>query len=164
MKFTLAVIVENKFGVLARIAGLFSARGYNIDSLTVSATEDPTISHMTMVVDADEKILQQIKKQLNKLIDIVKVIDLTKKNYINKELVLINVAMTPATKDKIVQAVDSVGAEVLDVGKTTITVEETGDTHKINALIELLRPFGIKEVVRTGKVAIQTEGEKGEEK
>jgi len=164
VKFTLAVIVENKFGVLARIAGLFSARGYNIDSLTVSATEDPTISHMTMVVDADEKILQQIKKQLNKLIDIVKVIDLTKKNYINKELVLINVAMTPATKDKIVQAVDSVGAEVLDVGKTTITVEETGDTHKINALIELLRPFGIKEVVRTGKVAIQTEGEKGEEK
>lgn len=160
MKFTLSVLVENKFGVLARVAGLFSARGFNIDSLTVSATEDPTISNMTIVVDADEKMLEQIKKQLNKLIDIIKVIDLTKKDYIDRELVLINVNMTSKTKDKITQAVDSVGAEILDVGRDTITVEETGDAKKINALIELLRPFGIKEVVRSGRIAIQTEGEK----
>lgn len=159
-QFTLSVLVENKFGVLARVAGLFSARGFNIDSLAVSSTEDPTVSRMTIVVDADEKTLQQIKKQLNKLIDIIKVIDLTKKEYINRELVLINVGMTGGTKEKIIQAVDSVGAEILDVGNSTVTIEETGDSNKINALMELLKPFGIKEVVRTGKIAIQTEEEK----
>lgn len=162
MKFTLSVLVENKFGVLARVAGLFSARGFNIDSLAVSATDDPTISRMTIVVEADERTLEQIKKQLNKLIDIIKVIDLTKKEYIDRELVLINVSMTSKTKEKIIQAINSVGARVLDVGKETVTVEETGDTHKVDALIEFLRPFGIKEVVRTGKIAIQTEGEKKE--
>jgi len=161
-KFTLSVMVENKFGVLARVAGLFSARGFNIDSLAVSATEDPTVSCMTIVVDADERTLEQIKKQLNKLIDIIKVVDLTAKRYVDKELVLINVKMTPATKKDIVKAVDSVGAEILDVGKNAVTVEETGDSGKINALIEVLRPFGIIEVVRTGKIAIQTEGEKEE--
>lgn len=164
MKFTLSVLVENKFGVLARVAGLFSARGFNIDSLAVSATEDPTVSRMTIVVDADERTLEQIKKQLNKLIDVVKVLDLTKKEYINRELALINVTMSAKTKDKIVQAIGTVGAEVLDIGKQMITIEETGDSHKINALIELLRPFGITEVVRTGVIAIQTEGEKKEEK
>jgi len=148
-KFTLSVLVENKFGVLARVAGLFSARGFNIDSLAVSATQDPSISCMTIVVDADRRTLEQIKKQLNKLIDIIKVIDLTDKKYVEKELVLINVYLEPKTKEKIIQAVGSVGAEILD------------DTNKINALIELLRPFGIKEVVRTGKIVIQTEGEKG---
>lgn len=163
-KFTLSVLVENKFGVLARVAGLFSARGFNIDSLAVSPTQDPSVSCMTIVVDADEKTLEQIKKQLNKLIDIIKVIDLTKKKYIDRELVLINVSMTPQNKDKIIHAVDSVGAEVLDVGKGMMTIEETGDTKKIDALIELMRPFGIKEVVRTGKIAIQTEVEKKGEK
>jgi acetolactate synthase-1/3 small subunit len=162
-KFTLSVHVENKFGVLARVAGLFSARGFNIDSLAVSATDDPTTSRMIIVVDADERTLEQIKKQVNKLIDIIKVVDLTGKEYIDRELVLINVEMTPDTRQQIIQAVDSVGAEVLDVGKNTITIEETGDSNKINALIELLRQFGIKEVVRTGKIAIQTEGEKKEE-
>ncbi|NQT23044.1 MAG: acetolactate synthase small subunit [Candidatus Omnitrophica bacterium] len=159
-KFTLSVLVENKFGVLARIAGLFSARGFNIDSLAVSSTQDPSISCMTIVVDADKKTLEQIKKQLNKLIDIIKVIDLTDKRYVEKELVLINVNLESKTKEKIIQAVDSVGAEILDVGNETVTISETGDTNKINALIELLRPFGIKEVVRTGKIVIQTEGEK----
>ena len=163
-KFTLSVLVENKFGVLARVAGLFSARGFNIDSLAVSATEDPSASRITMVVDADEKLLEQIKKQLNKLIDVIKIVDFTKKSHIEKELVLLNVSMKPNTKEKIVQAVDSVGAEILDVGKSMITVEETGDTNKINALIEVLRPFGIVEVVRTGKIAIQTETEKKETK
>jgi len=163
-KFILSVLVENKFGVLARVAGLFSARGFNIDSLAVSATEDPTISRMTIVVTADEKTLEQIKKQLNKLIDIIRVQDLTKKKYIDRELVLINVSMKPGNKEKIIQAVGSVGAEVIDVGKEMITIEETGDKHKISALIELMKPFGILEVVRTGEVAIQTEEEKREEK
>ena len=162
MKFTLSVLVENKFGVLARVAGLFSARGFNIDSLAVSATDDPSISRMTIVVDADERVLEQIKKQLNKLIDIIRIIDLTKKEYIDRELVLINVNMTRKTKEKIIQAVNSVGARVIDVGKETVTVEETGDTHKEDALIEFLRPFGIKEVVRTGKIAIQMEEGKRE--
>ena len=118
---------------------------------------------MTIVVDADEKTLEQIKKQLNKLIYVVKVIDLTRKRYIDKELVLINVSMTPKTKEKIMQAVERLGAEILSVGKQTMTIEETGDENKINGLIELLRPFGIIEVVRTGKIAIQTEEEKREE-
>jgi acetolactate synthase-1/3 small subunit len=159
-KFTLTVIVENKFGVLARVAGLFSARGFNIHSLAVSETDDPTISCMTIVVIADGKILEQIKKQLNKLIDVVEVVDLTSKSYEERELVLINVKVDSKTKDDILRVIHTMDAEILDVGKNTITIEETGDTKKINSIIELLRPFGIKDVVRTGKIAIQTEGEK----
>ena len=156
-KFTLAVLVENKFGVLARIAGLFSARGFNINSLAVAETEDPSISRMTMVVEADEKTFEQIKKQLNKLIDIIKVIDFTKKNYIEKELVFVKVKSEVKTRDKIMQAVKSLNAKVVDAGENTLTVEEMGDTKKINRTLELLRPFGIIEIVRTGKVAIQVE-------
>ncbi len=156
-KFTLAVLVENKFGVLARIAGLFSARGFNINSLAVAETEDPSISRMTMVVEADEKTFEQIKKQLNKLIDIIKVIDFTKKNYIEKELVFVKVKSEVKTRDKIMQAVESLNAKVVDTGENTLTVEEMGDTKKINRTLELLRPFGIIEIVRTGKVAIQAE-------
>ncbi len=156
-KFTLSVLVENKFGVLARVAGLFSARGFNINSLAVAETEDPTVSRMTMVVDADEKTLEQIKKQLNKLIDIIKVIDLTKKDYIDRELVLIKVKINAKTRDKVVQTVDSLNARVVDMGKSSLTVEEVGDMKKINATLELLGPFGIVEIVRTGRIAIQAE-------
>ena len=159
-KFTLSVLVENKFGVLARVAGLFSARGFNISSLAVAETEDPAISRITMVVSADEKLLEQIKKQLNKLIDVIKVIDLTKKDYIDREIVLIKVKIDKATRDKVIQAVDSLNAKVIDMGEGSLTVEEAGDTRKINATLELLRPFGIIEIVRTGKIAIQTEGKK----
>ena len=153
-RFTLSVLVENKFGVLARIASLFSARGFNIDSLAVGETEDPEISRMTIVVDADARTFEQIKKQLNKLIDVIKIFDLTKKDYIDRELVLIRVEITPKTRDKVVQAVDSVAAEIIDMGEDSVTIEETGDTKKINALLELLRPFGIKDIVRTGRIAI----------
>ena len=156
-KFTLSVLVENKFGVLARVAGLFSARGFNINSLAVAETEDPTVSRMTMVVDADEKTLEQIKKQLNKLIDVIKVIDLTKKDYIDRELVLIKVKINAKTRDRVIQAVDSLNARVVDMGKSSLTVEEVGDMKKINATLELLRPFGIVEIVRTGRIAIQAE-------
>ena len=157
-KFTLSVLVENKFGVLARIAGLFSARGFNINSLAVAETEDPSVSRIIMVVDANEKILEQIKKQLNKLIDVVKVIDLTEKDYIDRELVLVKVKVDTKTRDKVIQAVDSLDAKVVDMGKGSITIEEVGDTKKINATLELLSPFGISEIVRTGRIAIQAEG------
>jgi len=156
-KFTLSVLVENKFGVLARIAGLFSARGFNIASLAVGETEDPTISRMTIVVNADERTFEQIKKQLNKLIDVIRVFDLTKKDYIDRELVLIRVGITPKTRDKVIQIIDSVHAEIVDMGKDSLTVEEAGDTKKISALLELLRPFGVKDIVRTGRIAMQAE-------
>ena len=156
-KFTLSVLVENKFGVLARIAGLFSARGFNINSLAVAETEDPSVSRIIMVVDANEKILEQIKKQLNKLIDVIKVVDLTEKDYIDRELVLIKVKIDTKTKDKVIQAVDSLDAKVVDMGKGSITIEEVGDTKKISATLELLRPFGISEIVRTGRIAIQAD-------
>jgi acetolactate synthase I/III small subunit len=155
-RFVIAALVENKFGVLARIAGLFSARGFNIDSLAVGETEDPEVSRMTIVVDADEKILEQVKKQLNKLIDVIRVQDLTGGEYVDRELILIKAkAESKNVREKVVQIVDSTGAEIVDIGKKTITVEESGDEHKIKALIELLRPYGIVEIVRTGKIAVQ---------
>ena len=159
-KFILSVLVENKFGVLARVAGLFSARGFNIDSLAVSVTEDASMSRMTMVVHADEKLLEQIKKQLNKLIDVVRVDDLTQKDCIDRELVLIKVKINPKTREKIIQAVDSLSAKVVAIGNSSLTVEEAGDSNKINAALELLLPFGIIEIVRTGKIAIRVENNK----
>jgi len=156
-KFTLSVLVENKFGVLARIAGLFSARGFNIDSLSVAPTENPSLSRIVMVVSADEKTLEQIKKQLNKLIDVVKVMDLTRKDYVERELVLVKVKIDSKTSDKVIQVVDSLNAKVVSKGTDSLTVEEIGDDKKINATLELLGPFGIIEIVRTGKIAIQAE-------
>jgi len=157
-KFVMGVLVENKFGVLARIAGLFSARGFNIDSLAVGETEDPDISRMTIVVEADEKILEQVKKQLNKLINVIRIQDLTGGKYVDRELILIKVkAENAKTREKIVQVADSTGAEVIDVGKKFLTVEESSDEHKIKALIELLRPYGILEIARTGKIALQSD-------
>lgn len=157
-RFIIAALVENKFGVLARISGLFSARGFNIVSLAVGETEDPEISRMTIVVEADEKILEQIKKQLNKLIEVIRVYDLTGGEYVDRELILLKVrAESVGVREKIVQVVDSTGAEIVDIGKRSVTVEESGDEHKIKALTELLRPYGIIEIVRTGKIAIQSD-------
>ena len=157
-KFVISVLVENKFGVLARVAGLFSARGFNINSLAVGETEDPEVSRMTIVVEADERILEQVKKQLNKLIDVIRVQDLTGGEYVGRELILIKVkAESARIREKIVQVADSTGAEIVDVGKKSLTIEESGDEHKIKALIELLRPYGILEIVRTGKIALQSD-------
>ena len=157
-KFVIAALVGNKFGVLARVVGLFSARGFNIDSLAVGETEDSEISRMTIVVDADEQILEQVKKQLNKLIDVLRVIDITVSSYVDRELILIKVkATTVKIRETIVQIVDSTGGEIVDIGSKSITVEESGDEHRIKALIELLRPYGILEIVRSGKIAIQSE-------
>jgi acetolactate synthase-1/3 small subunit len=160
MKHTIAVLVENKFGVLARIAGLFSARGFNINSLAVGETENPTVSRMTIVSEGDEKTLEQIKKQLNKLIDVIKVVDYKEGEFIARELMLIKVSITNKTRKELLEFIDSVGARVVNACSRSITVAAAGDTHKMNSLIELLRKFGILEVVRTGRIAIgiQEEG------
>ncbi|MFA5165037.1 MAG: acetolactate synthase small subunit [Candidatus Omnitrophota bacterium] len=155
MKHTISVLVENHSGVLSRISGLFSARGFNIDSLTVGETEDPTVSRMTIVVDGDERTLEQVKKQLNKLIDVITVQDLTKTRFIDRELLLIKVATSsPKDRTEIIDTAESMKADVVDLGACTVTVEATGETQKIDRLIEALRQFGIKEIVRTGKIAM----------
>ncbi len=155
MKHTISVLVENKFGVLARISGLFSARGYNISSLAVSETEDPTISRMTIVVEAaDEKILEQIKKQLNRLIDVISVTDLTKKDYIERELVLVKVASTAETKPKIAKLANKFLAKVLEAKKDYLLLEAISEQHKLKDFLDSLQEFGIKELVRTGRIAI----------
>ncbi len=157
-KFVISVLVENKFGVLARVAGLFSARGFNIISLCVGQTEDPEVSRMTITVEADKKILEQVKKQLNKLIDTLKVQDLTGKDKVERELILLKVsADKTATREKIIKVVETTGSEVVDIGKKTITIQETGDEHRVKALMELLKPYGIVEMARTGKIALSAD-------
>ena len=155
MKHTISVLVENKFGVLARIAGLFSARGYNIASLAVSETLDPQVSYMTIVVDAkDEKILEQIKKQLNKLIDVISVTDFTKKDHLDRELVILKVNCSPKIKPKLQAAVKKCRGVLVNCKGNSAVVEGVGDQEQIKALLSALEGFGIKELVRTGRVAI----------
>ncbi|MDI6793193.1 MAG: acetolactate synthase small subunit [bacterium] len=154
MRHTISVLVENKFGVLARIAGLFSSRGFNIDSLTVGETEEPAVSRMTIVVKGDDHILEQVMKQLNKLIDVIKVSDLTKKDHVERELVLIKVNANTDKRPEIMEIVGIFRARIIDVNTEIMTVEVTGAETKIDALIELLRPYGIRELIRTGKVAV----------
>jgi len=157
MKHTISVLVENRFGVLARISGLFSSRAFNIDSLSVGETEDPTVSRMTIVVGGDERVLEQVTKQLNRLIDVIKVSDLTGENFVERELLLIKVAATPSIRSEIMQIVDIFRAKIVDISPTTLTIEATGGEQKIDAIIGMLRPFGIKEIARTGKVAMPRE-------
>src|SRR5256712_5769846 len=153
-KHTIAVLVENKFGVLSRVAGLFSARGYNIESLSVGETLDPTVSRMTLVVRGDEFVIEQVMKQLHKLIDVIKVSDLTDEGHVERELVLIRVNAEPQHRAEILRTADIFRARVIDVTPASFTLEATGEEGKIEAFIELLRPMGIQELVRTGKVAI----------
>jgi len=153
-KHTIAVMVENKFGVLSRVAGLFSARGYNIESLSVGETLDPTVSRMTLVVKGDAFIIEQVIKQLHKLIDVIKVTDLSEENHVEREMLLIKVNAEPAARAEILRIGDIFRAKVVDVTPNTYTLEVTGEESKIEAIVDLLRPFGIQELVRTGKVAI----------
>ena len=153
-KHTISVLVENKFGVLSRVAGLFSARGYNIESLSVGETLDPAVSRMTIVVRGDEFVIEQVLKQLHKLIDVIKVTDLSEENHVEREMLLIKVNAEPAARAEILRIGDIFRAKVVDVTPTTYTLEVTGEESKIEAIIELYRPFGIQELVRTGKVAI----------
>ena len=153
-KHTIAILVENKFGVLSRVAGLFSARGYNIESLSVGETLDPSVSRMTIVVRGDEFVIEQVMKQLHKLIDVIKVSDLTDDSHVQRELVLVRVNAEPQHRAEILRTADIFRAKVVDVTSVSFVLEATGEEGKLEAFIELLRPMGIQEVVRTGTVAI----------
>jgi len=153
-RYTIAILVENRFGVLSRVSGLFSGRGYNIDSLSVAETLDPTVARMTIVARATQLVIEQLVKQLHKLIDVIKVIDLTDEEHVSREMLLLRVGASPATRAEILRIADIFRAKIVDVTPLSYTLEVTGDESKISAIVELLRPFGIQEVVRTGKVAI----------
>ncbi|SMB90724.1 acetolactate synthase, small subunit [Thermanaeromonas toyohensis ToBE] len=154
MKHTLAVLVENRPGVLMRVAGLFARRGYNIESLAVGPTENPSISRMTIVVEGDERTIEQVCKQLNKLIDVIKVSDITADPHVGRELILIKVNADPQVRGEIMQIVEIFRARIVDIARDTLIIEATGDEDKINAIENALRPFGIREVARTGKIAL----------
>ncbi len=156
MKHTIQALVENRFGVLARVASLFSARGFNIDSLAVGETQDPTISCMTIVVDApDELILDQIKKQLRKLIDVITVTDLTKREYIDRELILLKVNYKDTKQLSEIKKISKTHkAEVLEIKKDYCIIQIVSDQHTIKSFINEVKKFGIKELVRTGRIAI----------
>ncbi len=154
MKTTLSVLVENHPGVLFRIAGLFSRRGFNIDSLAVGTTENPDISRITIVVEGDKYIVEQVKKQLNKLVDVIKVSKILPEDSVTRELILIKVDAEPKIRSEIIHMAEIFRANIVDVSRKSMTIELTGDKNKIGAFEELLKPFGIKELVRTGVVAV----------
>ncbi|MEK6727781.1 MAG: acetolactate synthase small subunit, partial [Candidatus Omnitrophota bacterium] len=155
MRHTISVLVENKFGVLARVAGLFSARGYNIASLAVSETMDPSVSYMTIVVEAkDEKILEQIKKQLNKLIDVISVTDFTKKEHVDRELILAKVKFSAKEKAKLENILNKCAGKIIKHTGDSAIIEAAGDQAQIKELLEALNNFGIKELIRTGRIAL----------
>jgi acetolactate synthase-1/3 small subunit len=159
MKHTLSVLVENKPGVLARVAGLFSRRGFNIDSLAVGITEDPDVSRMTITVDAEEHPIEQVTKQLHKLINVIKITDLDVERTVARELALIKVKSDTKTRAEVMQLAEIFRAQILDVSRKTITVEITGTFEKLDAFEQLLQPHGVVELVRTGRIAIER-GEK----
>ena len=154
MRHTIAVLVENEFGVLSRVVGLFSGRGFNIDSLTVAPTNDESLSRITLVTRGDEQIIEQITKQLNKLIDIIKVIDFTDGSGIERELALIKVTAEDESRAEVLRIVDIFRAKIIDVTPKSYTIEATGNPVKIDAILDLLRPLGLKELVSTGPVVI----------
>jgi len=154
MRHTISVLVENKFGVLARIAGLFSARGFNIDSLSVGVTEDATVSRMTIVVKGDEKILEQVTKQLNKLIDVIKVVDLSSSPHVSREMVIVKVSAGGTRRNEILDIVNIFRGKIVDVAHKSFTIEITGDEGKVEAFLELIAPHGIRELTRTGTTAL----------
>ncbi len=158
MRHTISILVENKFGVLSRISGLFSGRGFNIESLSVGATIDPKVSIMTIVTIGDDRILEQITKQLNKLIDVIKVIDFMEVEHVEREMVLIKIAPKKEDRPEVLRLAEIFRGRIIDSGSTTYTIEITGDTQKIEAFVELMKAYGIKEFARTGKVAMAREG------
>lgn len=153
-KHTLAVTVENRPGVLTRVTTLFRRRGYNIESLAVGETENPGISRITIVVMGDGKILEQVTKQLYKLVEVIKIVDITEERSVERELVLIKVRADNNVRADIVQIVDIFRARIVDIGKNSLTIEVTGDSGKIDAIVESLKPFGVMELVRTGIIAM----------
>jgi acetolactate synthase-1/3 small subunit len=158
-KHILSILVDNEPGVLSRIAGLFSGRGYNIECLCVAETTDPVISRITMVTIGDSVILEQIKKQLNKLINVIKVADLTGQDYVERELVLIKINAKPEHRAEILRINEIFRGRVVDVGSEHYMISVTGDANKLNALLNLLKPYGIKEIARTGSIALYRENQ-----
>ena len=154
MKHILSVLVENKSGVLSRVTGMISRRGFNIESLTVAPTEDETLSRMTIIVEADEVGFEQITKQLHKLVRVYKISDLTEADAIERELVLFKVLATPERRHEIIEIANVFRAKVVDVGKNTLTVEATGTPSKLDAMEDLFRGYGIRQLTRTGKIAM----------
>jgi acetolactate synthase-1/3 small subunit len=151
---TISVLVENKFGALARIAGLFSGRGYNIESLSVNITEDPGVSRMTIVTSGDDAIIEQIDKQLSKLVDVIKVADLTGHAFIERELMLIKVKTNSRNRGEVIQITEVFGGKIVGVHAQELSIELSGRAAKVEAFIELMHPFGIIEIARTGRVAV----------
>ncbi|MFZ8804168.1 MAG: acetolactate synthase small subunit [Candidatus Calescibacterium sp.] len=151
----LSLLVENKPGVLARIAGLFAGRGYNIESLCVGETQDPNYSRMTIVTKGDERVVEQIEKQLRKIIEVVKVSNITDTPHVERELILVKVSATKENRDEIMRLVEIFRGKIIDVTLKSLTIEITGDRDKTSAFLQLLKPFGIKELVRTGIAAIK---------
>jgi acetolactate synthase-1/3 small subunit len=156
-KHTISLLLENKFGALNRVAGMFSAKGYNLESITVGPTEDASVSRMTIVTKGDDAIIEQIIKQLNKLIDTLKVVDLTYDSFMERELALIKIGTTPENRPEIMQVVEIFQAKIIDISHKTLTVEATGSGQKVDAIIKMLKPFHIKEIARTGRVALKRE-------
>lgn len=154
MRHTISVLVENKFGVLTRVAGLFSGRGYNIDTLNVGPTQDPAVSRMTIITHGDESTLEQIIKQLNKLPDVLKVLNLGEGEYVDRELVLVKVAVDSKTRAEVMQVTDIFRAKIVDVQPKSLTIEVTGNDSKVSKFVELMNNFGVTEVTRTGKIAL----------
>lgn len=154
MQHTITALVGNKPGVLARVSALFARRGFNIESLAVSITEDPSVSRMTIVVEGDDTVLEQITKQLNKLIDVIKVMDYQDIPTVERELAMIKVNADPSARSEIMQIVDIFRAKIIDISDKTFTVEVTGSVDKVNAIEKLLEPYGIRELVRTGRIAM----------
>ena len=159
MRHTISLLVENEFGVLARIAGLFSGRGFNIESLCVAEGLDPTVSNMTIVTRGNDAVLEQILKQLNKLINIIKVVDFQELDYVAREMVLVKVHAEDKTREEILRMVEIFRGKIIDVSSKSYTIMITGDEEKLKAFLNLIRPIGIKELVRTGPIAI-ARGEK----
>jgi acetolactate synthase-1/3 small subunit len=154
MKHTISLLVENKFGVLVRIAGLFSGRGYNIDTLNVGPTHDPNVSRMTIVVVGDDIVVDQVIKQLRKLIDVIEVLDFKENEFVERELIMIKVKVSPKNRSELMQICDIFRAKIIDVNTVTMTIELTGDESKVNKFIKLMGNFGVVELTRTGKTAL----------
>ncbi len=154
MQYTLSILVENQAGVLSKISGLFSRRGFNIDSLAVGVTNTPNVSRITIVANGDEYVVEQLEKQLNKLIPVIKVKRLTEGEFISRELILIKVHCAAAKRAEIIKTAEIMQAKIVDVASSCVTVEYCECASRVNTLIDLLKPYGIREIVRTGTVAI----------
>jgi acetolactate synthase-1/3 small subunit len=154
MKHTLSVLLRNKPGALSRVTGLFSGRGFNIESLCVAETLDPQVSCLTLVTRGNEQIIEQIMKQLHKLIDVIKVSDISEGEYVEREMVLIRMKAEAGTRAEVLRVIDIFRGKVVDVSPTSYTVEITGSESKVRAVIDILRPIGIKEIIRTGTIAM----------